>query len=51
MLLDLLGKHGLESHILVVSRIFGGVLLGPGNVGRAFRDAGEAAVREAGLTR
>ncbi|WP_292364516.1 MULTISPECIES: YigZ family protein [unclassified Methanoculleus] len=51
VLLDLLRKHGLGSHALVVSRIFGGVLLGPGNVGRAFRDAGEAAIREAGVTR
>jgi len=51
ILLDLLRRHGLESHVLVVSRIFGGVLLGPGNVGRAFRDAGEAAIREAGITR
>ncbi|HOI12572.1 MAG TPA: YigZ family protein [Methanoculleus sp.] len=51
ILLDLLRRHALESHALVVSRIFGGVLLGPGNVGRAFRDAGEAAIREAGITR
>ncbi|MDK2915958.1 MAG: hypothetical protein PWR25_515 [Euryarchaeota archaeon] len=51
VLLDLLHRHGLASHALVVSRIFGGVLLGPGNVGRAFRDAGEAAIREAGVTR
>ena len=51
ILLDLLRRHGLESHVLVVSRIFGGVLLGPGNVGRAFRDAGEAAIREVGITR
>ncbi len=51
ILLDLLRRHALESHALVVSRIFGGVLLGPGNVGRAVRDAGEAAIREAGATR
>ena len=51
VLLDLLRKHNLGSHALVVSRIFGGVLLGPGNVGRAFRDAGEAAICEAGVTR
>jgi putative IMPACT (imprinted ancient) family translation regulator len=51
VLLDLLRKHALGNHALVVSRIFGGVLLGPGNVGRAFRDAGEAAIREAGVTR
>jgi len=51
VLLDLLRKHGLDSHALVVSRVFGGILLGPGNVGRAFRDAGEAAIREARITR
>jgi len=50
ILLDVLRRHSLGSHALVVSRIFGGVLLGPGNVGRAFRDAGEAAIREAGVT-
>lgn len=50
VLLDLLRRHALESHMLVVSRVFGGVLLGPGNVGRAFRDAGEAALCEAGIT-
>ncbi|MCE5338529.1 MAG: YigZ family protein [Methanomicrobiaceae archaeon] len=47
VLLGLLRKHALESHALVVSRVFGGVLLGPGNVARAFRDAGEGAIREA----
>lgn len=51
ILLDLLHRHALENHVLVVSRIFGGILLGPGNVGRAFRDAGEAAIREARVTR
>ena len=51
VLIQVLRKHGLDSHMLVVSRIFGGILLGPGNVARAFRDAGEGAVREAGATR
>lgn len=51
ILLEVLRRHALESHALVVSRVFGGILLGPGNVGRAFRDAGEAAIREAGTTR
>jgi len=37
-LLELLRQHDLEG-LLVVSRIFGGVKLGPGGVGRAFRDA------------
>ena len=37
-LLDLLRARDLEG-LLVVSRIFGGVKLGPGGVGRAFRAA------------
>jgi len=37
-LLELLRARDLEG-LLVVSRIFGGVKLGPGGVGRAFRDA------------
>ncbi len=43
-LLELLRHHDLEG-LLVVSRIFGGVKLGPGGVGRAFRDAGTGALR------
>jgi len=42
-LLEVLRKHGLDSHLLIVSRIFGGIKLGPGGVTRAFRDAGEGA--------
>jgi putative IMPACT (imprinted ancient) family translation regulator len=37
-LLELLRQRELEG-LLVVSRIFGGIKLGPGGVGRAFRDA------------
>jgi len=37
-LLELLRQRDLEG-LLVVSRIFGGIKLGPGGVGRAFRDA------------
>ena len=37
-LLELLRQYDLEG-LLVVSRIFGGIKLGPGGVGRAFRDA------------
>ncbi|MDN7024868.1 YigZ family protein [Methanoculleus sp. FWC-SCC1] len=43
VLLDVLRRHALDRHALVVSRIFGGVKLGPGGVARAFRDAGELA--------
>ncbi len=42
-LLELLRARELEG-ALVVSRIFGGVKLGPGGVGRAFREAGVAAL-------
>ncbi|MGD9253282.1 MAG: YigZ family protein [Holophagae bacterium] len=42
-LLELLRHNDLEG-LLVVSRIFGGVKLGPGGVGRAFRDAGAGAL-------
>jgi putative IMPACT (imprinted ancient) family translation regulator len=37
-LLELLRQRDLEG-LLVVSRFFGGIKLGPGGVGRAFRDA------------
>jgi putative IMPACT (imprinted ancient) family translation regulator len=43
-LLELLRQHDLEG-LLVVSRIFGGIKLGPGGVGRAFRDAAAGALR------
>jgi putative IMPACT (imprinted ancient) family translation regulator len=43
-MLELLRHHDLEG-LLVVSRIFGGVKLGPGGVGRAFRDAASGAIR------
>ena len=43
-LLEMLRARDLEG-LLVVSRIFGGVKLGPGGVGRAFRDAGAGALR------
>jgi len=44
ILLELLKKEDLEGGLLV-SRVFGGVKLGVGGVSRAFREAGEAAVR------
>jgi len=42
-LLELLRQHDLEG-LLVVSRIFGGIKLGPGGVGRAFRAAAQGAL-------
>lgn len=41
VLLELLEKHDLDHHALVVSRIFGGIKLGVGGVSRAFREAGD----------
>jgi putative IMPACT (imprinted ancient) family translation regulator len=43
-LLEILRQRDLEG-LLVVSRFFGGVKLGPGGVGRAFRDAALGALK------
>ncbi len=45
-LLELLRTRALERHMIVVVRVFGGIKLGPGNVTRAFRHAGNAAFDE-----
>lgn len=47
-MLALLRHHELEG-VVVVSRIFGGVKLGPAGVGRAFKQAAQAVLAEAGL--
>ncbi|MCK5346187.1 MAG: YigZ family protein, partial [Candidatus Heimdallarchaeota archaeon] len=44
VLSELLKKHDLDSHMLIVSRIFGGVKLGVGGVSRAFREAGQGVI-------
>lgn len=44
VLLDVLIQNDLDTHCLIVSRVFGGVKLGPGGVSRAFREAGCAVV-------
>ena len=46
VLLEILKKHNLDQHILIVSRIFGGIKLGVGGVSRAFRDVGEGVVEQ-----
>ncbi|NPA75127.1 MAG: YigZ family protein [Euryarchaeota archaeon] len=46
VILEVLKKYELDSHALVVSRIFGGVKLGVGGVSRAFREAAEGVARE-----
>ena len=45
-ILELLRRHEIEG-VLVVSRIFGGVKLGPAGVGRAFSRAAQAVLSEA----
>ncbi len=47
VLLEILKKHNLKSHALIVSRVFGGVKLGVGGVSRAFREAGEGVCAQA----
>ena len=46
VLLEILKKHNLDQHVLIVSRIFGEIKLGVGGVSRAFRDAGEGVVEQ-----
>jgi putative IMPACT (imprinted ancient) family translation regulator len=48
ILLEQLRRADLEG-VVVVSRFFGGVKLGPAGVGRAFRAAGEGALSHLGL--
>jgi len=47
-MLELLQRSEVEG-ALIVSRIFGGVKLGPAGVGRAFVQAAQAVLAEAGL--
>ena len=44
VLQEILAKHEMDSHVLIVSRIFGGIKLGVGGVSRAFREAGNGAL-------
>ncbi|HJJ48884.1 MAG TPA: YigZ family protein [Methanocorpusculum sp.] len=50
-LAEVMEHHNLGSHMLMVSRIFGGIKLGPAGVARAFREAGNGAVVEYEKTR
>lgn len=50
VLAELLERYSLHSHVLMVSRVFGGVKLGVGGVSRAFRQAGEHTI-EAWISR
>jgi len=44
VLLELLIKNKMDHHMLIVSRVFGGIKLGVGGVSRAFRYAGESVI-------
>jgi putative IMPACT (imprinted ancient) family translation regulator len=44
ILMEIVKRNKLESHMLIVSRIFGGVKLGPGGVSRAFKEAGNGVI-------
>jgi len=44
VLLEILKREHLDSHCLMVSRVFGGVKLGVGGVSRAFREAGNGLI-------
>ena len=41
ILLELLKRKGLNKHVLIVARIYGGVKIGPAGVGKAFRKCAE----------
>jgi len=43
-LMEIVKRNKLDSHMLIVSRIFGGVKLGPGGVSRAFKEAGNGVI-------
>ena len=45
-LAEVMERHNLGSHVLMVTRIFGGIKLGPAGVARAVREAGNGAVVE-----
>ncbi|MGE5560114.1 MAG: IMPACT family protein [Chloroflexota bacterium] len=50
-LLEILGRRGLRNVIVIVTRYFGGTLLGAGGLLRAYSQAGAAAIDAAGVAR
>jgi putative IMPACT (imprinted ancient) family translation regulator len=44
VLLELLKSHVLDHHLIVVSRVFGGIKLGIGGVSKAFKQAANATI-------
>ncbi len=49
VLLDVLKKNGVTNAVIVVTRYFGGILLGAGGLVRAYSAAAKAAVQAAGI--
>ncbi len=49
VLLDALKKNGVTNAVIVVTRYFGGILLGAGGLVRAYSAAAMAAIRAAGI--
>lgn len=48
---ELLSTHQLNSHLLIISRIFGGTKLGIGGVSRAFRSAAQHTIEHVNNTK
>ena len=48
-LLDILTKEGVTDCLLVVTRYFGGILLGTGGLSRAYSQSGKRALQAAGI--
>ena len=44
VLIDTLRKYHLDHHMIVISRIFGGIKLGVGGVSKAFKQAAEETI-------
>lgn len=45
VILETLKHSGLDHHCIIVSRVFGGIKLGPGGVSKAFRECAQLLVR------
>lgn len=45
VLFELLKSNRLNHHVIMVSRIFGGIKLGVGGVSKAFKEAGSATIK------
>ena len=49
-MLEILQREGIENAVCVVTRYFGGVLLGTGGLLRAYQKAAKGAVEDAGIS-